>query len=126
MAKYFSIVWGDLDWLEYWGCRTDQRKLSGSKTDQGFNINNPVSYVYGPDCLYSKKGLFPLDGCAWLRREVVANAVHIRNFCEDAVGDLHQDRPVDLFDACCHRVDGVHGADDHRPVVRTCVVAYSY
>ena len=61
--------------------------------------------------------LLPLDGCGWLRREVVAYAVHVRNLCEDTVGDPEEHRPLDLLDACCHRVDGVDGADDDRPVI---------
>ena len=61
--------------------------------------------------------LLPLDSSRWLRREVVAYAVDVRNFCEDAVGDLEEDRPVDLLDCCCHCVDCVDGADDDRPVI---------
>ena len=61
--------------------------------------------------------LLPLDCCAWLRREIVADAVDLRDLCEDAVGDLHEDRPVDLLDGCCHCVDCVDRADDYRPVV---------
>ena len=65
----------------------------------------------------SIRELFPLDGCGWLRREVVAYAVHVRNLCKDTVGDLEEDRPVDLLDRGCHRIDCVHGADDYRPVI---------
>lgn len=96
------------------------------KADKGNTLDeNPKRSVQGVKFIRSFadaqddsiKFLLPLDGCAWLRREVVAYAVHIRNFCEDAVGDLEKYWPVDLLDDGSHRVDGVHGADDHRPVV---------
>ena len=71
-----------------------------------------VSFVSG-----IRKGLLPLDGCVWLWREVVANSVYCRNLGENPVSDLLKDRPLDLLDCSCHRVDGVHGTDDYRPIV---------
>ena len=85
----------------------------------GKNKKTPclIEVMHGVFCIWNPKGLLPLDGRVWLRREVVAYAVYSRDLCEDTVGDLLENRPVDLFDGSCHRVDGVHGADDHRPVV---------
>ena len=75
---------------------------------------------------YIINGLFPFDSSRWLWRHIVTNAVYARNFLEDTVCNLHKDRPFDLFDRSSHRVDSVHGTDDNWPVVRTCIVAYTY
>ena len=82
--------------------------------------------VHGVLSILNPIGLLPLDSRAWLWREVVADAVDHRDFGEDTVGDLHEDRPFDLLDACCHCVDSVDGADDYRPVIGAGIVAYTY
>ena len=61
--------------------------------------------------------LLPLDSRVWLWREIVANSVYCRDLSKDPVSDLLEDRPVDLLDCSCHRVDCVDRTDDYRPVV---------
>ena len=66
-----------------------------------------------------KKGflLLPLNSSIGFWRKVVADAVYVGHFLEDAVGNLVEDCPIDVLDRSCHRVDSVHGADDYGPVV---------
>ena len=66
---------------------------------------------------------FPLDGRGGLGAEVVEDAVDVGDFGEDAVGDLHEQGPLDLGDCGGHGVYGVHGADDDRPGVDALAVA---
>ena len=70
--------------------------------------------------------LLPLYGCTWLWREVVAYAVDCRHLLEDAVSNLHEDRPFYLLDGGCHGVNCIDGADDDWPVIAARVVFHTY
>ena len=61
--------------------------------------------------------LLPLNSGAWLWRHIVADAVDVGDFGQDAVGNLQQYGPLYLLNGRCHGVNGVDGADDDGPVV---------
>ena len=66
--------------------------------------------------------LFPFDGARGLRGEVVQHAVHARNLRDDALRDVMQQLVRDLLDGGGHRVAGIDGTDDDRPVPAALVV----
>ena len=55
----------------------------------------------------------PLNRRRRLGRQVVADAVDVFHFMENAVGDLCQYWPIQLLDGGRHGVHRIHGAEDH-------------
>ena len=68
----------------------------------------------------------PLDGRIGFRRHIVANAVYILHFFQYAIGNLHQDGPIDRLNSSSHGVYSVDRTDDDGPVERMGIVAYAH
>ena len=68
---------------------------------------------------------FPLDGGAGFGREVVENTVDSLDLCQDALSDLVEEGPGDLFHRGGHGILSVDCTDDDGPIPETLSVLNS-
>lgn len=70
--------------------------------------------------------LFPLNGAAWLRCQIIAHSVYPFNLIQDSIGNLVKHRPVDVFNRCSHRVHSVDRTNNDWIFVASCALLYAY
>ena len=80
----------------------------------------------GQDPVFSRFGLFPLNGPGGLRRQIQQDAIDAFHLVGDAACDVVQQGIGDLFNGGGHGVGGVHRPDDGGPAFVPLAVPHAH